>query len=301
MSESDGLKKLTEYLQQTRRQAESAIDVLNEKVSELQHENKLLNQMIEKLEVEREQFKNQTEQLKLENTAKWKFQERDDWKALVDSVQKDRSRLQELCTTLESELETCRHENEELRAQLLSAMSPLASASSPPATPDRPRPSSSDPSGGEGLRITFAADETTEESGTSSCFNSPILDRQGNELHFLPSETPRAVTKTLKHELRRAHSQLEDERRRAEEEQLLQRVEITRLKEELSSLRPLLAIGTTSAAAGSTSAPPHPQQAPAPRSTPAAATPASWFALSGLLGFWFPAAESLPPATPFRV
>ena len=39
MSESDGLKKLTEYLNQTRRQAETAIDVLNKKIDEMEQEN----------------------------------------------------------------------------------------------------------------------------------------------------------------------------------------------------------------------------------------------------------------------
>jgi regulator of replication initiation timing len=39
MSSADGLQKLTEYLNQTRRQAEAAIDVLNKRIFELQESN----------------------------------------------------------------------------------------------------------------------------------------------------------------------------------------------------------------------------------------------------------------------
>ena len=39
MSAADGLQKLTEYLNQTRRQAETAIDVLNKRIFELQENN----------------------------------------------------------------------------------------------------------------------------------------------------------------------------------------------------------------------------------------------------------------------
>jgi hypothetical protein len=50
MSENDGLKKLTEYLNQTRRQAEAAIDALNIKIQEMKDENITCMKMIEKLE-----------------------------------------------------------------------------------------------------------------------------------------------------------------------------------------------------------------------------------------------------------
>lgn len=42
-------------------------------------------------------FKNgQVEQIKLEASRKWRVEERDDWKALVDSVQRDREELREV-------------------------------------------------------------------------------------------------------------------------------------------------------------------------------------------------------------
>ena len=103
MSQKDGLAKLTEYLNQTRRQAETSIDVLNDKINELNQDN-------EKLMGEKEYYRQYSEQLKLENSKKWRLQERDDWKSLVDSVQHDRSRLQEECARLEAELEQSRAE-----------------------------------------------------------------------------------------------------------------------------------------------------------------------------------------------
>eukprot|EP01035_Chromulina_nebulosa_P020997 gene20997-27210_t len=45
------------------------------------------------------------EQLKRENTNKYKLQERDDWKSLVESLQNDRSRLQQECIKLQEEIE----------------------------------------------------------------------------------------------------------------------------------------------------------------------------------------------------
>ena len=61
----------------------------------LSNENEELKDVIETLSNERQQYKEQADRLKLENTRKWKFQERDDWKCLVESLQSDRTRLQD--------------------------------------------------------------------------------------------------------------------------------------------------------------------------------------------------------------
>ena len=98
MSEKEGLAKLAAYLQQTRKQAEESIDVLNTRIMVLESE-------AEAISSERDHFKNYSEQLKLENSKKWRLQERDDWKSLVESIQTDRTRLREDCGRLESELE----------------------------------------------------------------------------------------------------------------------------------------------------------------------------------------------------
>ena len=100
ISPSLGLIKLTEYLNQTRRQSEMAIDSLNDKINELTTDNDKALKLIEKYQNERDYYRNYAEQLKLQNNKKWKLQERDDWKSLVESVQNDRSRLQDDCNTL---------------------------------------------------------------------------------------------------------------------------------------------------------------------------------------------------------
>lgn len=111
MSESEGLLKLTEYLTQTRRQAEQSIDILNTKITELVNESETISS-------ERDYFRQYSEQLKLENSKKWRLQERDDWKSLVESVQTDRGRLQEDCSKLEGELEEARAEVKVLEEEI---------------------------------------------------------------------------------------------------------------------------------------------------------------------------------------
>lgn len=101
MSEKEGLAKLAAYLQQTRKQAELSIDILNTRILSLENESEAISS-------ERDYFRNYSEQLKLENSKKWRLHERDDWKSLVDSVQVDRARLQENCDNLEIELEEAR-------------------------------------------------------------------------------------------------------------------------------------------------------------------------------------------------
>jgi chromosome segregation ATPase len=101
MSEQEGLAKLAAYLQQTRKQAELSIDILNTRILSLENESEAISS-------ERDYFRNYSEQLKLENSKKWRLHERDDWKSLVESVQVDRARLQESCDNLEIELEEAR-------------------------------------------------------------------------------------------------------------------------------------------------------------------------------------------------
>jgi len=52
MSSSDGLKRLTEYLNQTRRQAEASIDILNQRITELEEVNEKLKVEAERLRTE---------------------------------------------------------------------------------------------------------------------------------------------------------------------------------------------------------------------------------------------------------
>ena len=104
-TESEGVARLTAYLQQTKRQTEHSIDIMNKHIEELQDDLETQKLVSSQLEQERDYFRNLSEQLKLENTKKWRLQERDDWKALLESVQEDRVRLQEECTKLEQQFE----------------------------------------------------------------------------------------------------------------------------------------------------------------------------------------------------
>ena len=75
------------------------------------------------------------EQLKSENSRKWRLQERDDWKSLVDSVQADRARLQEETMRLNLQLEDAQAEIER-QAELL-AIAHTADAGSRPSSPEK--------------------------------------------------------------------------------------------------------------------------------------------------------------------
>ena len=111
ISESEGLRKLTEFLNQTRRQAETAIDALNAQV-------KQLTQDCDKYRDECIYYKRCCEQLQQENSKKYRLHERDDWKSLVDSIQKDRNRLQDECLKLELEKDQFKNEIAVLQDQL---------------------------------------------------------------------------------------------------------------------------------------------------------------------------------------
>ena len=54
---------------------------------------------------QKEYFRSLVDQLKVENSRKSRLQERDDWKALIDSIQADRVRLQEENIILAQQLE----------------------------------------------------------------------------------------------------------------------------------------------------------------------------------------------------
>ena len=141
---ADGLQKLTEYLNQTRRQAELAIDTLSTKVIALEKESESIRTLLVEAESERDYFKNYSEQLKLENSKKWRLQERDDWKSLVESVQKDRSRLQDDCIRLQTLVdESQQHvnllEEENERLRIASDKGSVSVSSSAASTPVKPQ------------------------------------------------------------------------------------------------------------------------------------------------------------------
>ena len=206
MSESEGLQKLTAYLNQTRRQAEAAVDALNVEISRLKQENDAYEAICRELEEEKEQYRLQVEQLKQEGTTKHRLQERDDWRSLIDSVQKDRSRLQEECNTLETALEMAREEITTLQEELerrngeqqesgvfCEGAESFSRTSSP---------------GNRSQRGSLTMINTSAEDGSGTAMLSPILDRNGNELNINFTETPRNIVGQLKLELKKAYSQV---------------------------------------------------------------------------------------------
>lgn len=204
--QGEGLKKLADYLAQTRRQAEASIDCLNNRIAELTQELEIAKEAAEQLQSERDYFRNYSEQLKLENSKKWRLQERDDWKSLVDSVQRDRSRLQDECHRLEIELEEKQAELTALQQQRQAPSSPAPSTS----------------------RFFFGSPIIT----LGSSADSPDDNFPSN-----PSQSPRAVAKELKLELAKAHAKLQVERASAEATAASQEAEIARLRAELEKSR----------------------------------------------------------------
>lgn len=205
MSESDGLQKLTAYLNQTRRQAEAAVDALNVQIASLRQENEAYEAICKELEEEKEVYRNQVEQLKQEGTMKHRLQERDDWRSLIDSVQKDRSRLQEECNTLETALEMAREEIAALQEELETFKNVRQDAD--PCEEEEPFSRTSSP----GIRsqrgsATMGSGSAEETNGISML--SPIFDRNGNEVSINFSETPRNIVGQLKLELKKAYAQV---------------------------------------------------------------------------------------------
>jgi ABC-type transporter Mla subunit MlaD len=207
MSESEGLQKLTAYLNQTRRQAEAAIDNLNVQIEDLRKENDLYAQLCKKLEQEKDYFKSMSEQLKQGNTTKQMLRERDDWRALIDNVQKDRARLQEEVCALEAGLDSANEEIAKLRDDIEHLTAQNDHTEGSPARTGTPSPTRS-----SGARISI---QTGDESGegsdgetSASPLVSPILDRNGREVELNLSGPSHQVIRRLQLELKRAYGQV---------------------------------------------------------------------------------------------
>jgi len=160
MSQAEGLSKLTEYLKQTKRQAEAAVDHLNKEISRLSEENGQLKSILRQTTIERDEYFATVEELKMKNTSKYKLKERDDWKNLVDQIQVDRTRLQEENSNLEErlaasaaemqslveQLQSQQYANEQLQNELEIAQLPPSGKSPSPITPRKELPHSPLPS-----------------------------------------------------------------------------------------------------------------------------------------------------------
>lgn len=259
---ADGLQKLTEYLNQTRRQAELAIDTLSSKVIALEKESASIRSLLAEAESERDYFKNYSEQLKLENSKKWRLQERDDWKSLVESVQKDRSRLQDDCIRLQTLVDESHHhinlleeENERLRCTVNNRN--IEGSQSPESTPDKQQQQLLDDSAaailyssvGDGIGMFVACgpshDSRSSPNAAVSSTSTPtrlsqqqlLLRDHKTDDRISCSPSSSLSSKRLRAELDASNSQLDLLRRHhsAECEQLQQI--ITGLREEVAALK----------------------------------------------------------------
>ena len=83
---SEGVRVLTEHLKRHKAEATERISVLETEAVALKQTNDALRQQLQTCLDELDFRHGQIEQLKLENTRKWRIEERNDWKSLVDSV-----------------------------------------------------------------------------------------------------------------------------------------------------------------------------------------------------------------------
>ena len=102
---------MANHLAKVKLEAVEQIYSLGTKVKQVNEENKELCGEVARLK-----------QLCRENTLHWRLQERDDWKALVEAVQKDRSRLE--------------NDNEKLSCEISALRKQLTSLGHAPETPD---------------------------------------------------------------------------------------------------------------------------------------------------------------------
>lgn len=181
MQESEGLAKLTEYLNQTRKQAAMSIDVLNNQIAELRAESDYNRQLVDELRADRDHYKQLGEQLRYETTTKHKLQERDDWKTLIDNMQKDRTRLSEECIQLRSQLQSATYEisllHDEINEQKERESSiDKESTSSSPSTTSRAHRSPSTSTNGADLRSIIQSH--SHDSSAADFDSSPFLDNR---------------------------------------------------------------------------------------------------------------------------
>jgi phage shock protein A len=142
-------------------------------------------------------------QLREENTRKWRVEERNDWKSLVDSVQRDRAELQEMNEALNERVEELETELEQLRAEREQSSSSSSSSSSEHIERDESRLLSVD----------------VQAAGTA------VDDHRGLTIPTTPNR--------LQRELQETRRRLES----AESERAREKAETQRLREELGARR----------------------------------------------------------------
>lgn len=199
MSESEGLIKLTEYLKQTRRQAEAAIDHLNEQIAILNNDNELKSQKLQDAYDQIRNMKLQMEKMKEDTSMKAVFKERDDWKSLVDSIQKDRARLQEENQALSVDLDFARDQISKLVDQVQELVRERDELVARGSTNDQ-------------LAINVPSDPPQSISPSASSHDSiilsPIIDRRTGRPIVFQDSNHESLSRRLKDELKRVHDEV---------------------------------------------------------------------------------------------
>lgn len=268
MSADMGLPKLVDLLNTTRRQAELSINTLSQRVQELSALLAEKEMEVAKVTAERDLYKSSSIQLKQENSQKWRLQERDDWKSLVDSIQKDRARLQDENLALQTALEASQAAGERLEAEVGALRAALGERRADLGlcenNNDSNKNNNHDNINDENASINdsninktgggFIDDDSTEHSLSNHTMRNsqpmtPIkiksisIPLNGNSSDTFPAHTdvhktiagtPHTVARQLKLELERASTLLEEQRRAAEAERQSQTMLIGRLQSELA-------------------------------------------------------------------
>lgn len=91
---NSGVQAMALHLAKVKRECHEAVETLAEKVKLLEEDKSALLLQLESVLDELDYSNGQVAQLRLENSKKWRVEERNDWMALVDSVQRDRDELQ---------------------------------------------------------------------------------------------------------------------------------------------------------------------------------------------------------------
>jgi len=203
------VQRLREYLVQTRRQSELAIDTLSQRVKEAENRNAVLEQEIQSQRSECEYFSKLSEQYKTENSKKWRLAERDDWKALVDSVQRDRNRLQDELVRTELALQEANSEIQRQKELLERAGIEYQGQ-------------------GHGSQRQLSLPPPPASPGQSQSSSSSVPE--------VPP-TPRTHNRLLQSELERTTVQMEETKKAAEAERLSHVKEIGRLRSEVRNLK----------------------------------------------------------------
>lgn len=114
---SESVQVLAHHLSKLKQQSKATIERLEDRALQLESENESLKQQLQACLDELDLAIGQVAQLKMENTKKWRVEERNDWKALVDSVQRDRDDLRDANEALHQKIAELTTEQNELGRQ----------------------------------------------------------------------------------------------------------------------------------------------------------------------------------------